>query len=920
MREGGTGGAERGEGGRAAFPRAPRPVAAPGPAAAPRSFGLVAPGYLVRLSAHAGRFRDWLAQSLGDELNAGGGFAWAIVAFAVGAAIYLGLPHEPSFVALTGLAAAALATLIYRRRRAEHAFGTLVAVMAILGVWFGSLESIRSAGPRLDRERIVTVTGRIVGEETVLKGATRASVAVVDMTAKRLEKSAVPALITVTFRAGPATPRNGEAVRFLAKMRPLQGPVMPGGYDFARRAFFDGRGATGFAMGKITRVDLGPAPFAMAALAAVADLRHTIAERIRASLPGASGAIAAAMIVGEQRGIPDAENDALRMSGLSHIISISGLHMSLVASGVFLVVRFLLALIPPIALRFPIKKWAAGAALFAISFYMMLAGDQVAAERSYVMCAIMLFAILIGRPALSMRNVALSALLLLARDPAQVVEPSFLMSYLAVIALIGSYQAWRQFRLSHPQSAVARDVGPIAHVLRSAAGYAAAAMVSSLIATVATASVIADQFFRGTPYGMLSNLVVLPVIDLIAMPMAVLACLVMPFGLEAYPLSVMGLAIDYMDAIGAFAAGLPGGAGLIGRIHPWSNALAIAGLLWLCLWQRPWRLLGISPMLVALALAPFAERPDVLVADEGLPIAVRGADGELHVLGAKSNRFVTANWLTADAAPSTPADARAKLDPSLAAGWRCDPLGCVYRDPGALRLPARGIVYVTDPKAFEEDCRLAAVVITRLTAPEDCRSTALVIDRASLARSGAVAIRFRSEALADRSDGLHIATTTNPSSIAPDESLPLVAEDADPDPPLARVAVSLADASRPWINRPPETPRPPAKAPPAVSPAEPQHPTTPVQPDAPQKAGPDATNEPAADVPQPSTEALLPSPTAEVPASAVQPTADPTTAEPRRPALTGPVLKAKKAKPAIAADRLPLDPTAAPDADSPPAE
>ncbi|MDR3497183.1 MAG: ComEC/Rec2 family competence protein [Ancalomicrobiaceae bacterium] len=892
MREGGGSGADDGrESGRTASPRAPRPTVLPPGAVRLRPFAFVAPGLLRRCGFHIGQAGDRLAQSLGDELNAGRGFSWGIVAFAVGAAIYLGLPHEPSFLALSGLAAATLAALLYRQRTAEHAFGMMLVTMTILGVWFGALDSIRSARPRLDHERIVTVTGWIVSEETVLKGATRASVSVVDMTAKRLEKSAVPAMITVTFRAGAQLPRVGEAVRFLAKLRPLQGPVMPGGYDFARRAFFDGRGATGFVLGRIAKIDLGAQPPAMAALAWVADLRHSIAERVRASLPGASGAIAAAMIVGEQRGIPDAENDALRMSGLSHIISISGLHMSLVASGVFLVVRFVLALIPPIALRFPIKKWAAAAALFAISFYMMLAGDQVAAERSYVMCAIMLVAILIGRPALSMRNVALSALLLLARDPAQVVEPSFLMSYLAVIALIGSYDAWRQFRACHPQSAVARDVGPVMHVLRSGAGYAAAAMASSLIATVATASVIADQFFRGTPYGMLSNLIVLPIIDLVAMPMAVVACLAMPFGLEAYPLSVMGWAIDTMDAVGGFAAALPGGAGLIGRIHPWSNPLAIGGLLWLCLWQRPWRLLGTLPMCLALLIAPFAERPDILIADEALPIAVRGADGELHILGSKSNRFVTANWLSADAAPSTPADPRARLDPTLADGWRCDQLGCIFRDARASRLPGRGIAYVTDPKAFEEDCRLAAVVITKLTAPDDCRSTALVFDRTSLRTSGSVAIRFRPEALADRSDDLH-PLPSPPASGPPGQppnspAAAVIAPDADPEPPTARIAVSLADPSRPWIappeNRSAPTSAPTTRSPPAAQPQSPDR-------AAPADAGPAEAlgNQPAAAVVQPA-----------------------------RPATSAAALRPRKRPPAISADRLPLDPTAAPEVDEP---
>ncbi len=738
------------------------------------------PGRLRTWAEAVEQIRFWLAQSLAGELTDGNGFCWYVVAFALGEVAYLGLPREPWLGAQLAVLAGLLLVLAYRRRLGQTHFAVSLAVMVSLGCTAGQVQSIRCAGPSFDRERTVTVTGWIEAEETVLKDATRITLRVASMTARRLPKDVIPDLITVTFRAGTPLFRVGDAVSFLARLRPLQGPVMPGGYDFARRAFFDGRGATGYALGKIRMADLGDPPMIARVLGRIADLRHAIAQRIRSALPGASGAIAAAMIVGEQRGIPDAESDALRMSGLTHIISISGLHMSLVASGVFAAIRLALALFPAIALAYPIKKWAACGALFAASFYMLLAGDAVAAERSYLMCAIMLLSIVFDRPAITMRNVGLSAAVLLARDPAQIVEPSFLMSYLAVMALIGIYDAWRQMAANRAQAGHAIPHGPIAATFIALARRAGAAMASSLIATVATASVIADQFFRGTPYGVLSNLLVLPVIDLAAMPAAVVACLAMPLGLEAYPLTVMGWAINFMNAVAFLAAGLPGGQGLIGRIHPWSNPLEISGLLWLCLWQREWRLIGIAPILLALGLAPFAPQPDVLISEDAVPIAARGADGELHIHAATSNRFTTSVWLTADAARTTPADPRAPLDPHLGDGWRCDSGGCIYTSEDTARTIRRRIAFVDDPEAFEEDCLAADVVVSKLAAPDYCAKTALVFDRTRLAQTGAVAIYF-----GDRLD-----TSRN----SPETAAPTIRQHASD-----RVAAALPPNWRPWL-------------------------------------------------------------------------------------------------------------------------
>lgn len=776
-----------------------------------------AAGWWTRIGLAVELVRHWVHQCYRTEIEAGNTFVWGVAALCAGAASYFALPHEPSFVALSLVAVLAVTGLIVGRCRYGVPFPALLAAMAGIGLWAVAFEARIVAAPRLDHERTATVTGWVVDAETVLNGATRMTIDVTGMSAYRLPADVIPRRITVTFRKGTPAFAVGDGIRFLARLRPLPGPVMPGGYDFARRAYFEGRGGTGYALGKVEHVTPGDRPWSVWLAANIYGLRYDIAERIRTALPGAEGAIAAAIIVGETRAIPDAENDVLRMSGLPHMITIAGLHMSIVASSVFFGVRFLLALFPAIALRVSIKRIAAVAALGAITFYVLMAGPHISAERAYVMAAIMLTSVILGRPALTMRNLALSAIVLVAVNPAQVIEPGFLMSFLAVMALIAAYQLLARLRqLRGSTYGRHKDRGIVMHIAHSGLNHMGGAAWSSLIATLATAAITADQFYRVPPYGAITNFIVLPAIDMVAMPCAVLTCLLMPFGLEAVPLYLMGKSIDFMLTIGAFAASLPGGEGLIGRIHPLSSLLAIFGSLWLCLWQQNWRLLGIIPVVIAVGLAPFVVEPDVLIGEGAKPIAVRDETGRLRVLATKQDRFTVANWLMADADPNTPPNTRAPIDARLNEGWRCDTVGCVFMRPATTKTAALTIAFVLNPRGFEEDCERADIVITRLTAPDHCRDTAHVIDRKTLERSGAMTLKLTLDGAGDNAK-------LRPWNVAETGAL------ADPSRPWRQLGRPSRPTMTSSVVTPSPQPAPPAKSDPSTDATEL---TEPLAPDA----------------------------------------------------------------------------------------
>jgi competence protein ComEC len=523
-------------------------------------------------------------------------------------------------------------------------------------------------------------------------------------------------------------------------LSPPSGPVIPGGYDFAFAPFFQRIGGSGFAYGAAKGIDLGAPPVAIRLGQPLGAFRDMLRVRIEDALPGDYGHIAAALVMGDQRGIAESTQDSMRASGLGHILSISGLHLALVAGSVFWLIRALLALSPTLALSFPVKKWAAGGALAVATFYVGISGAEVATMRSWVMLAIMLIAILIDRRALTLRNVALAALVILVFSPESLLSISFQMSFAATVALIAAYEALAKV----PK----RDLGLTDRRERSLLDRVRAAtttlFVTSLIAGLATAPFAAFYFQRVAPLTILANMAVAPAVGFIVMPMVLLAVVAMPFGLEALPLTVMQWGLQWMLAVSDKVAAWSAGFGGIAAPPASVLLLMVAGFLWLALWQERWRLAGLALILVALPIALAAVPPDIIVDEDATAVAVRGADGHLRMMAARGATFEIEMWLRADA------DTRAANAPALKDGVACDPIGCVTHASN------NAVVALTVRReGFAEDCELAAVLVSALPAPPGCNPSGIVIDRDRLDQFGAHAL-FR------RGDGTFRVETAYP--------------------------------------------------------------------------------------------------------------------------------------------------------------
>ncbi|WP_066469336.1 ComEC/Rec2 family competence protein [Bosea sp. WAO] len=642
-------------------------------------------------------------------------FNWLPAPLGLGVILYFLADREPGLAApLLGFALSALAALLLRRKR--RAMAICVALAALFaGFAAGAWRTASIAAPALARLHVGKVTGFVEALEQREKGV-RLVVLVTDMPG--VDPQQRPRRIRVSTVA--TTLKPGDHIVATARLLPPPGPARPGGYDFARDAFFRGIGAVGSIAGKVA---LAPAPVPpsrqLAWSVAIDQARNALTERIATIGGGQAGAMAAALVTGKRGLITETTNDDLRAAGIYHIVSISGLHMVLAAGTIFWLARALLALSPAIALVWPVKKLAALAAMLGATAYCVFSGAEVATVRSLIMTLVMLGAILVDRPALSMRNLALAAIIVLLREPEALLGPSFQMSFGAVAALIAFAERWQE---RPPDAAAASWPWPLRPLWLSAVGI----IVTTLLATAATAPFGVYHFQTFNPFGLLGNALALPFVSLIVMPAAVFGVLAYPFGLDWPAWALMGWASGLVLRLAHWVAGIERSTVVLPAFDAAALALFALALLWLTLWTTALRFLAALPLCAGLALASDPTRPDILIERDGSGILVRGAEGRL-VLAGKPSRFVLAQWLHADG------DSRSPDDPALREGAACDARGCVIR----LR-DGRSVAYTRDRVAIVEDCQRADLVVTPLHANGTC--TARLIDRAALTRDGATAL------------------------------------------------------------------------------------------------------------------------------------------------------------------------------------
>ncbi len=671
----------------------------------------------------AARLRAWASA----EVAPGRLMPWLPVAFGLGVVLYFTAEREPVWWVTAATAVVAmLASVALRARPIGFPVALGCAAMAA-GFATATLKTRLVVHTVLQSPAYsVSLTGFVERREE-LERSDRIVLQVATIEAARLTER--PERVRLSVRKGRA-PAVGAFVSLKARLNPPATPFRPGGYDLARDLYFQKIGATGLATGtiKILAPPVEPGRWLRFATA-VEGIRDAIDGRVRAVLKGDAGSIASALITGKRDALTSAVFDAMYVSGIGHVLSISGFHMALVAGVVVFVIRAVLALIPGMALRYPIKKWAALAALIAATFYLVLSGAEVATQRSYIMIAVVLCGVLADRPTLTMRTIAVAALAVMLIAPEAVIHPSFQMSFAATLALIAVYER------GIPWIAAGGDTSLGARLALWGAREFMVSVTASLVAGLATMPYAAFHFHRTGPYGVIANLLAMPVISAVSMPAGLLALVAMPFGFDGPLWRLMGLGIDWMTMVALWVAGLPGAVGRIPAFGVGALLLGSAGLIVICLLRSPLRFAGAALAALACIMAVAAAPPEVLVSAGGDVVAVRGRDGKLSAVRFGSDTLSIREWLAADG------DDRLPTDRAVASGFACDPDGCVAR------LADDAVVAVSrSPGALADDCARAALIVTNRMAPPGC--AALVLDRKALRHGGATTLAYRNGSFA----------------------------------------------------------------------------------------------------------------------------------------------------------------------------
>lgn len=631
---------------------------------------------------------------------------WIPVFFGIGISLYFNLSAEPSpWWAYGGIGLFALSLRIVRLKIIPLTL--FVISLTFLGFSIALLRTHLLQTKMLNYGLSpLLLEGKVsqVELKPTKKGILYQRILLSDLQSDTTEK--LPQKVRLTLKGKRERLWPGQRVRLLAKLSPIADPSIPGGFDFRRQAYFNGIGATGFAL-SIPEILSSSSSFSIS----LEKQREKVTAFFIQTMTPPLGAIAAALITGDKASIPENIREDFINSGLAHILAISGLHLSIIAGVIFLVIRRGIALIPRLSLFYNSKKIAALGTILMSFLYLMLSGCGIPAQRSFMMISLVMGAILIDRTALSMRTVAFAAFMVLLILPESILSPSFQLSFAAVISLIAGFEVWK-----NPVGQWISGGG----LFRAWFVYGGGLVFTSLLATLATLPFTIFLFHRFSLHAIEANLVAVPLTSLVVMPSALLTCLLEPLGLSSWPLWIFEKSLGLLVKIAAIVGSWPGAN--IGVSHPplSSFLLIVFGGLWLCLWQQPWRRWGLVPMALGLVLSCWKKPPHLLV--DGLGKLVGLYEGKtLYVSSTTRGKFTAESWQ------------------QYLAAKEIKSLACIE---GVCRTTFKDIPILISHHQDNQPCEKGAVLIRLEPSKAACPESYLTIDWYDLWRKGGHALWF----------------------------------------------------------------------------------------------------------------------------------------------------------------------------------
>jgi competence protein ComEC len=703
-----------------------------------------------RLSSIGGGRAQWLDAAERFLNDAGFDRApWLAVVFALGIAAWFALPEMWQWCAAmaggAGLGAGALVMWPAGSAADETRANLRLALVACglvfaLGVGVVWARSAIAGAEPIARPAVLLLEGRVLErEDQPSDDRLRLTLAVRDNDTGTARKVRVNVPLAGLGDDGiPATLAEGAVVRLRARLMPPASPMLPGSYDFARAAWFQGLSATGSMVGPLTVIRAAPKS------AGLASLQRALAEHVRGQVPGSPGAIAAAFASGDRGGITEADEAAMRDSGLTHLLSISGLHVSAVIAAAYVAALRLLALWPALALRVRLPVVAAGAGALAGLGYTLLTGAEVPTVRSCVAALLVLGALALGRDALSLRMVAVAAGFVLLLWPESAVGPSFQMSFAAVLAIIAlsTSASVRSFLAAREEPWLARTGRQVALLF-----------ATGVVIELALMPIVLFHFHRAGMYGALANVVAIPLVTFVSMPFIALGLLLDIVGLGAPAWWVVEQSLDLLLWIAHITAAQTGAVQLMPQISGLAVALFAIGGLWLGLWRGRVRLAGFIPVAAGTVLAALTSIPDLLVTGDGQQVGITmlGPDGGRRLLSLRdsSSSYTRDNLMEL---------AGVSAEPVPLAEWegaRCSSAFCTITLARGGRdwviLLGRNRIQVEE-RALAAACSQVDIVVAERFLPQSCKPRWLKADRRYLERTGGLAINLAAEEITSVAD------------------------------------------------------------------------------------------------------------------------------------------------------------------------
>lgn len=684
----------------------------------------------ARLSSAADTLDGWLAKAGFDR------GPWLAVAMVAGIAAWFTLGGPAGWVAAigSGIITALGAVALWRGEEDRtYLLRAAVALGVVFAAGVGMAWARSEAVGTVPIERIggAELTGRVL--DRVEQPAER-RVRLVLATREQETGRAIKVRVNVPLAQDRREFVEGAVVRLKARLLPPSPPMLPGAYDFARAAWFQGLAATGSAQGKIELVEAagGEAP--------LASLQRRLSEHVRSRLGGSAGTIAAAFASGDRGAILPADDEAMRDSGLTHLLSISGLHVSALIAAAYVVAIKLLALWPWLALRVRLPLAAMAIAAFAGVGYTLLTGAEVPTVRSCIGALLVLAALALGREPLSMRMVAVGVIAVLLLWPEALIGPSFQMSFAAVIAIVALHGAEpiRRFLAPREESWIARGGRRTAMLL-----------LTGIVIELALMPIVLFHFHRAGFYGALANVVAIPLVTFVSMPLIALALLLDVVAAGGPVWWLAGQSLDMLLAIAHFTAGQPGAVKLMPQMTWGTFALFVAGGLWLALWHGRARLLGLVPAAAATGTLLATPIPDILISGDGRHVGIT-EEGRLLMLRDTRSAFTRENMIEL---------AGFDGEPAPLASWPgalCSRDFCVIalerggRQWQVLMSRSRNMI---EERALAAACERSDIVISDRWTPRSCRPRWIKADGRMLAETGGLAIVLEGQevtAVADR--------------------------------------------------------------------------------------------------------------------------------------------------------------------------